>query len=176
MGNLVPHFSATPVTPSPTAWTPSAASQTPSPGAPSSERHPTSPPAAETPRRSGAPRGQTRRPARPVPWDPVSRPATAPSPASPRLKSPRPRRLFASTGSDQSEQSDLEVSPSCTVPWASPTGSDGMGSPPSPWTRSSCSSGTPSPIYSPSGYEGGPYGRNAYFACSPGPYESTPQR
>ena len=175
MGNLVPRFSSAPLTPSPSAWSPSTASQASSPDAPSSGCHPSSPPAVGTPWRSVTPE-QSRRPARPVPWDPASRPAATPSAGSPWRRSPRPRRLFTSAVTGLSGQSSGSESPSCTVPWASPSGSDGKSPCTSPWAGSTGSSGPPSPIYSPPDHEEGPYGRNAYFACSPGPYTSTPQR
>ena len=175
MGNLIPHFSSAPMTPSPSTWSSSAANPTSPSGAPSSECGSSTTLAVGTPWRSVTP-DQSRWPARPVPWGPASRSATTPSAGSPWRGSPRPRRLFTSAVAGQSGQSSGDESPSCTVPWASPTGSGGTSSPASPWPRSSSSCGAPSPICSPLDREEGPYGRNAYFACSPGPFTSTPQR
>ena len=177
MGNLVPRFCSQPITPPPSASTSAAAPHTPSPETPPSERSASTSPAVGTPWRSVTPdQSRSRWPVRPSNWDSDSRPpATPPSSGSPWRRSPRPRRLFASAGSGRSDQSGVDESPTCTIPWASPAGSDGRGSPTSPWARSSDSS-PPSPIYPPPGHEEGPYGRNAYFSCSPGPYMSTPQR
>ena len=164
MGNLVAHFAAPPasVSPAPTVLSPSAASL--------------SHLALGTPRRPSSPAGRRHRPARPARWDPATRTAPPSSSAASRRPSPLARRLFSPSGSGQSGQSSFEESPNCTIAWDSLVEARGEFSPTSPWTRSLCSSMTPSPICSPLDQESGPYGRNAYFANSPGPYTSTPQR
>ena len=184
MGNIIPRFNSPAVTPSPSAPSPRATrpaptpapGQTPSPTAlsqcaletPSSRRPPPSPSALGTPQRPLSPAGRRRRPARPTAGGPA--PRTSPPSASSR-PTPRARRLFSPSGCVLSDQSGCEEALCDTICWESPSGGERSSS---SWFCSSSSS--PSPIYSPQDQGRGPYGRNAFISCSPGPYVSTPRR